>query len=71
MNMLYPVSDITPQVEELKSVKYCKALKVIQKALNDWGYDSTCGDKNDPSFIHFVGGVIEMADDWSSDDNEL
>ena len=59
---------MTAQVEELKSAKYRKALKIIQDALNNWGYDTTCSDKNDPSFIHFVGGVIEVTDDWSEEE---
>lgn len=32
--------NMTAQVEELKSAKYRKALKIIQDALNNWAYDT-------------------------------
>lgn len=54
------------EIEEIKSIKYKKALQLIESALNEWGFDS--GINGDSSFMHYVCGVIEATKDWS--DNE-
>ena len=61
----YPQTIPEMKIEEIKSIKYKKALVLIDKALNEWGFDTVVG--SDPSFPYYVSGVIEATKDWSDE----
>lgn len=54
------------KIEEIKSIKYKNALKLIESALNEWGFDTAIN--SDPSFPYYVSGIIDAVRDWSDEE---
>ena len=53
------------EIEEIKSIKYQRALKAIEEGLINWAYD--CKGQE---FQYFVDGVIAVTKDWSDEDDK-
>ena len=48
----YPQTIPEMKIEEIKSIKYKNALKLIESALIEWGFDTAIN--SDPSFDYYV-----------------
>ena len=61
----YPLTLTSHEVEikEIKSIKYQRALKAIEEALINWGYDC---EKHE--FQSFIDGVLAVTKDWSDEE---
>lgn len=61
----YPQTLPAMEIEEIKSIKYQRALKAIEEGLINWAYD--CKGQE---FQYFVDGVIAVTKDWSDEDDK-